>query len=102
MKLKGDKAVTNFPLQSTEAKEEKMESALDFPSPSPTSVLRSGMEQPSPFDDWFSGDVDVLGMSVDSPLFLTNVSFGFNIEKEEQFKEFDPADFMLDSLVPCL
>lgn len=100
VKLKGNKAVTNFPLDRKAKQAKRTEEALDLASP--TSVLRGGTEHVSPFEEMFFGDVDVLGMSVDPPLLLTGVSFGVNVSTEEKFKDFDPADFMLDNSVPCV
>lgn len=120
VKLKGTKAVTNFPLEkpspsisapeslteesggSSSLEREKGVFLSTCPLSSPTSVLRNGVEQAPflPFDCLSFGDVDALGFSVEPPLLLTDdVSFpSMNFWNEEKFADFDADDF----LVACL
>ncbi|KAJ0985403.1 hypothetical protein J5N97_003759 [Dioscorea zingiberensis] len=103
VRLKGDKAVTNFPTsKSTAAASESGEEASKeegtAPFPSPTSVLRYGAEE-TPFDCLVYGDVDAFGLSVEqTPLSLTT-DFGWPKSQcwaEVEFGEFDAADFSLE------
>lgn len=128
VKLKGTKAVTNFPLEKpplslspspsisppeTLTEESGETSSLErekdvfllstCPLSSPTSVLRNGVEQTPflPFDCVSFGDVDALGFSVEPPLLLADdVSFPgmMNFWNEEKLADFDADDF----LVACL
>ncbi|KAM0941151.1 putative transcription factor AP2-EREBP family [Dioscorea sansibarensis] len=118
VRLKGDKAVTNFPTSksaaaqtavevsvtatatataTTESGEEVSKDDGSAPFPSPTSVLRYGAEE-TPFDCLVYGDVDAFGLSVEeTPLSVTE--FGWPETQcwgEVEFGEFDAADFSLE------
>ncbi|XP_039131667.1 pathogenesis-related genes transcriptional activator PTI6-like [Dioscorea cayenensis subsp. rotundata] len=117
VRLKGDKAVTNFPTSkasataavtaevsvtatatgTVESGEEVSKDDGSAAFPSPTSVLRYGVEE-TPFDCLVYGDVDAFGLSVEeTPLNLTE--FGWPETQcwgEVEFGEFDAADFSLE------
>ncbi|WOL16332.1 hypothetical protein Cni_G25119 [Canna indica] len=111
IKLKGAKAVTNFPAgkassattavdsgYSTSSSSTRDELASDNPFSSPTSVLRNGADH-TPFDFLGYGDVDAFGLSVDPPLYITE----FYLPKRpcgeaagDEFAEFDADDFLVE------
>ncbi|KAJ6803670.1 putative ethylene-responsive transcription factor 3 [Iris pallida] len=101
VRLKGTKAVTNFPdgKQSPPAAAEEKERVLLRPLYSPTSVLRSGTEAEVPLDFLDIGgygDVDAFGFSVaaEQPLLLPDFCFApTNFWKEEKFGDFDDEVF---------
>lgn len=100
VKLKGEKALTNFPpgkLQSSteDGSKEKGVEQTSPPFASPTSVLRSGVDQ-TPFDCLVYGDVDAFGLSVDSPLCLTELSLPKRQYWEVEFGDFNAEDFSLE------
>ncbi|KAJ0975464.1 hypothetical protein J5N97_017429 [Dioscorea zingiberensis] len=103
VRLKGDKAITNFPT-SKSATEAAAESGLNqskeevsVPFPSPTSVLRCGGEQ-APFQYLSFGDLDSFGLSMEeTPLSLTELVWPKSQWwGEVEFGEFDAADFSLE------
>ncbi|CAL5202699.1 unnamed protein product [Lathyrus oleraceus] len=96
VKLKGPKAVTNFPNSDAVKKDvnqpPKIFSGDGFASP--TSVLPYYDGDSTPFDSFRYGTVDAFGFDIDTPLSLTDVNFmGFRKEKEE-FGEFDFDEFL--------
>lgn len=130
VKLKGTKAVTNFPLEkpppsqspspspspsispretvteesgeSSSLEKEKDAFLSTCPLSSPTSVLRNAVEQTPflPFDFFSFGDVDALGFSVEPPLLLTD---DVSFPSMNFWKEEKFADFDADDfLVACL
>lgn len=100
VKLKGEKALTNFPsgkLQfPTEAgSRDKRHEQTSPPFASPTSVLRSGVDE-MPFDYLGYGDVDAFGMSVEPPLYLTELSLPKRHYWEAEFGDFNAEEFSLE------
>lgn len=100
VKLKGENALTNFPAGKfqfpTEAgSTEKSVEETSPPFDSPTSVLRSGMDQ-TPFDCLGYGDVDAFGLSVESPLYFTELSLPKRQCWEVEFGDFNAEDFSLE------
>uniref|UniRef100_A0A1D1XTG1 Pathogenesis-related genes transcriptional activator PTI6 n=1 Tax=Anthurium amnicola TaxID=1678845 RepID=A0A1D1XTG1_9ARAE len=107
LRLKGANAVTNFPVAGGAAEapaptdgeaggKEDSSSCLSSSYSSPTSVLRFG---DSPFACFDYGGVDALGLEfgVESPpLALTDLHLPKTYCWEEEFAEFDPADFSLE------
>lgn len=100
VKLKGSKAVVNFPnrasAKSTCNEPSKVFSGDGFASP--TSVLPFYDGDSTPFDGFRYGAVDAFGFDIDVPLSLTDVNFvltshRFGKEKED-FSEFDLDEFM--------
>ncbi|XP_027336818.1 pathogenesis-related genes transcriptional activator PTI6-like [Abrus precatorius] len=97
VKYKGRNAVTNFPLNATEKKEEEEPAVLsDDGFASPTSVLAYCDGESTPFDGFRYGAVDALGFDVDWPLSLTDVNSGLLSQRfgKEEFSEFDPDEFL--------
>ncbi|URE07459.1 hypothetical protein MUK42_19644, partial [Musa troglodytarum] len=103
MKVKGAKAVTNFPstkkvtIDSSESSCAR-DDASDNPFSSPTSVLRNNTDQ-SPFDFLSYGEVDAFGLRVDPPLYITDFYLPHRPCVEaagDGFSEFDAHDFMLE------
>ncbi|URE07460.1 hypothetical protein MUK42_19644 [Musa troglodytarum] len=93
MKVKGAKAVTNFP-----STKKVTDDASDNPFSSPTSVLRNNTDQ-SPFDFLSYGEVDAFGLRVDPPLYITDFYLPHRPCVEaagDGFSEFDAHDFMLE------
>ncbi|KAJ8503847.1 hypothetical protein OPV22_004733 [Ensete ventricosum] len=103
IKLKGAKAVTNFPVTKTVTVDSSDSScarddASDNPFSSPTSVLRNNADQ-TPFDFLGYGEVDAFGLRVDPPLYITDFYPPHRPSVEsagDGFSEFDADDFMLE------
>lgn len=98
VKLKGPKAVTNFPkgdelipaMTDSPAENFPQEAAGRFSSP--TSVLPCGVEQ-TPFDYLGYGDVDAFGISAGTPLLLTDFCLPRRHCWDVEFCEFNAEDF---------
>lgn len=105
--IKGEKAVTNFPAwkdqppASTDCRLEpkKIVDEPSCPFSSPTSVLHCAAVQ-TPFDYLCYGDVDVFGVSVDPPLYLTDLCMPKRPYWEVDFCDFNAEDFSME-VVTC-
>ncbi|KAI4306299.1 hypothetical protein L6164_029585 [Bauhinia variegata] len=105
LKLKGPKAVTNFPnTMMTEVETEEAPVEVSSPSTdgfvssdrvaSPTSVLPSDGES-TPFDGFCFGDVDAFGFKIDVPLSVPDMNMMLSSQQfgKVEFGEFDIDDF---------
>ncbi|KAL0929040.1 hypothetical protein M5K25_000980 [Dendrobium thyrsiflorum] len=101
--IKGERAVTNFPLwkvpspalMDCEAEPEKIVDEPSCPFSSPTSVLPCAVEQ-TPFDSFCYGDVDVFGVSVGPPLYLTEFCMPKRQYWEVDLGDFSAEDFSME------
>ncbi|XP_020595502.1 pathogenesis-related genes transcriptional activator PTI6-like [Phalaenopsis equestris] len=91
--IKGEKAVTNFPAWKDPLERIFVEASR--PVSSPTSVLRCGDEQ-TPLDGFCYGDVDVFGVSVDPPLFMTEFCMPKRQYWEVDLGDFNAEDFSME------
>ncbi|RWV87954.1 hypothetical protein GW17_00050006 [Ensete ventricosum] len=86
LRLKGAKAVTNFPSSKAVGEEEECAS--------PTSVLRFGDDREAPFDYTFDGGMEALVLGEDaSPLFMAEFYWPRPRLLEVEFGDLDANDF---------
>ncbi|PKA58604.1 Pathogenesis-related genes transcriptional activator PTI6 [Apostasia shenzhenica] len=95
VRLKGARAVTNFPTPALPAKVEKSVDEGSGTLPSPTSVLRYDVEQTA-FDCLGFSNVDAFGLSVEPPLSLTEFYRPKQYCWEVEFGDFNADDFSLE------